>query len=442
MGGQAPQPRPFSTTLGEMAKIQQTVMQMGEMDRKRRAEADIRQIMETSNGDWDLAVAEISKRYPQEGLAIGQKVSEARVAGLRALEQKHKTEKELINLALPALEAIESQSGYDSWKGWVSQMSPEFGKQLPGEWTPQVRDSLRRVGLSAKDVMEQRDKALEAARDGKWDIALGRWLPTTGTQEEWDGVLESARMMGAPRSYLDTVPRQRSPEAINAVSARAISPDRAADDKRQADAAAETVRANKAREAEVQRHNEELERTAKQRADAYAKGQGALAASRTATVPGGGNSGVDARAIATRKERGARWKADQIAAVEKALRDGVMDKEDAPSEYFRIENGYRDIIAAPRVSADEVAKMYGLDKKVEPAANAPAPPPSQTGARDVNLPREPRRPLYTNNPQDMEAARAAARAHLAENGYDSSDASVQKFLDNPRNQKALNIVHR
>jgi hypothetical protein len=112
----------------------------------------------------------------------------------------------------------------------LNETAPGLGDKVPEQFDAAFVESAGKVWDNTKTALEARKVAVteaEAARmarsegrdaDKHWTTSLSKWLPTASSQEEWDGVLQTARdVLKVPLGVLAKFPTTYSPESIQKV---------------------------------------------------------------------------------------------------------------------------------------------------------------------------------------------------------------------------------
>jgi hypothetical protein len=194
LGVEPPQP---SNTLGMMAdvvKMQKAVQEMRDLEDERRAQAEMQQILQQSGGDFNLAIKTLAPKYPQAALELQTRVGKAQQESYKAVTEQTKADQAKINFALGMLPAVDSPESYALFKQSIAPWSPELAEMLPSEYTPELKNKLLEVGLSAKDLLDRRDKALKEFDSGDKMVATAGYLATANTAEEWDQTIQFAKL--------------------------------------------------------------------------------------------------------------------------------------------------------------------------------------------------------------------------------------------------------
>lgn len=213
---------------------------------KQRDDADtqaVRDAMQTAGGDHDAALQALEQRG-----AVGAATklrSALTVARTQALDEQDKglkLVKDRLSMASQLLQGVpESDDPSTNYANVLPKVreivGPDLGKQLPDEYDPDRVGQAVTWGETAQQTLDRRRAALEAARegvanskdarekDGYFTKSLAQWLPTVGSQDEWDKALAAAKSLGAPPETLAKFGDAFTPEAAQRAGSFSLTAD-------------------------------------------------------------------------------------------------------------------------------------------------------------------------------------------------------------------------
>lgn len=420
------------------------VMQMMEYDaQKRKAALAEKQKLEedqaiqdavtgaTVNGktDWNGVVQTIGTKYPQRALTLQGQISELRKKSADAAKVELDNDRVKIETGIGWFRLVDSPETYAAAYGQLQQADPKLAEMIGPDYTPEKVTAILNMGLSTKDVLEMRSKAIDLFNSGKSDDGLAMGLGSTGSQEEWDAIIGHAVDLGVDPKIVSSFPKEWSAENAEAARRRALTEKEIQDlelrkqtEMRSASTAQRAVEQQQwmrdlqlRQQGERERHNQVME----------SKGTG----------PGGGDEVLTRQAAAWRTRELAELETERSKRQSGAVRDalGMPLPPMTPSEYVERKGA--------------IQTLYGEWTGKPPAPGAAPPPPPPAPPTVVNPGAPSGMPIQTRGQGDQAPVqglrspelRARAKEILQKAGKDTSDQAIDTFLKNPQNRKALGI---
>lgn len=210
-----------------------------------RAEADdkaVREALQATGGDHDAALQVLDTRNPTAAQKLRSALTEGRIKGLDEQDKTLKVVNDKLKTASQLLQGVPTAD--DPWTAYANILpkvrevvGPDLSKHLPDDYDPDTVGQAITWGETAQQTLERRRAALETAREGVatnkdarerdayFTKALGQWLPTVSTQDEWDKALGSVKALGASPETLARFGAQYSPEAVQRAATFGLTPE-------------------------------------------------------------------------------------------------------------------------------------------------------------------------------------------------------------------------
>lgn len=225
-------------------------------ERAARQQAQIQQILQQTQGDWEVALPQIRRVAPEASLQYEKMLGDARKERAAALKTEIDADAALTDKWIGRLRGLPEGDDelYQLYRQRITQEMPDLGAQLPPTYDKAALDRVQQVGLTAKEYADLQRQSLEFAAKGEWRQSTGAALATATSADDWDQILAGQRELGAPKAVL----AQFGPWAPNApqrarqlgmtASQQALSANTATDNDRQERTLAETQRHNRVME--------------------------------------------------------------------------------------------------------------------------------------------------------------------------------------------------
>jgi hypothetical protein len=198
-------------------------------------QADIQNAVQSTNGDVDAAVDALQKiGKVRAATALQTTVAKSRKESADALDAQTKAQAGKIEFGLHVLNGATDEASEQYAEQSLAHLSPEVAgliQKLPANLSWEDRkNALQQVGLTAKDAVDNKQKALDAFTAGKFDTAAGHWLGSAVNQQTFDQFYNGgARAMGIPQTVIDelkaTVGTTYTPEAAQKAQQMALTPE-------------------------------------------------------------------------------------------------------------------------------------------------------------------------------------------------------------------------
>lgn len=210
-----------------------------ELEKRRNAlqeETLIKQAMSDAGGDPETALDALRS---QGGIGVNaasklqQQVKDARMADLKDQHDKYTMASQKLTTAgqfLRGLDELPDEQRADGYARILPKVrelvGPDLSQYLPETYDPTTVHQALTWGETASQTIQRRTEALATARDGIAKAkdareadgyhtkALGQWLSTVTSQEEWDQALHESKQLGAADGTLAKFGTQYSPEAV------------------------------------------------------------------------------------------------------------------------------------------------------------------------------------------------------------------------------------
>lgn len=214
-------------------------------------QAAVKQALSLYPNDPDQAVSWLSSAgHPSAAMLLQGHVAKTRAAQATALETTLKNRKAQADIALGLLSA--AQQNPAAWPYVLKAteaLAPQLRPLLPNEPPDQATMArLLQAGMTAKEISDWQEKALDAFRKGEYHAAASQSLGWTVNQEGWDEAMQGLRALGVPSAVLAQFGATWSPENALAARGRGLRPKEAADVTLTAEQQAETARSHRENE--------------------------------------------------------------------------------------------------------------------------------------------------------------------------------------------------
>jgi hypothetical protein len=178
--------------------------QAGEERRQKAAdEAAMRRVLTETGGDIEAALPRLRMISPTAALGLEGKVGEARKQRFDALRAQTESQGKQLDVGVRLLQGVTDEPSYRIVHPLIAQMSPEIATAMGENFDPARVQQFVQIGLSTKDLLDQRNKALDLFVKGDARTALGTYLSTARTPEEWNDFKIGARHFGIPSQLVD-----------------------------------------------------------------------------------------------------------------------------------------------------------------------------------------------------------------------------------------------
>ena len=208
-----------------------------------RAAADalaIRRVLQETGGDVQAALPRLRTIAPKAALELETEIAKRRKEGFEAHQAKLKSSQTSLDLGIRLLQGVTDQQTYDLVRPMIGTMAPDIAQAMGDTYDPARVQQFLQVGLTAKDLYDRRQDAMKLFTEGKANEALGTYLSTARTAEEWDGIVASAKAQGIPDAVIAPY-GAFSPENVQRAATRAITPQQRATLAGQAEARAQAA---------------------------------------------------------------------------------------------------------------------------------------------------------------------------------------------------------
>jgi hypothetical protein len=242
-------------------------------------EAAIRRTLTETGGDIEQALPRLRMIAPKAALEFETEIAKRQKEGLEAHKAKLETSKTQLELGIKLLQGVTDQGTYDLVRPMIGTMAPQIAEAMGPTYDPGRVQQFLQVGLTQKDIYDRRQDALKLFAEGKANEALGTYLSTAQTAEEWNGIKAAAKAQHVPDELIAPF-GEFSPANVARAGQLAISP-----------AKREELAGQAATRAQAEAHQREQEAIARGQL-AVSQGQLGVARAReareaAAQVPGG-----------------------------------------------------------------------------------------------------------------------------------------------------------
>lgn len=223
-----PPPRDPFARMAELGAIKQQMEAQAAQQRAIEADRAVRDIMARYPNDPDRTLQALEQGgYGPEAVALAGKYAENRKKTADALKTDLDNQLSTFDLASRVLSSADERT-YPLVRQMLSTIQG-VGSLLPEQYDPSAIERLMSVGMTAKDTLAQRAKAVERLRSGEDKQALAEYLATVQSPEEYQQVLQMAPQLGFADSVIGLFDPEFSPAAIEKARTMALTEKQRAD---------------------------------------------------------------------------------------------------------------------------------------------------------------------------------------------------------------------
>jgi hypothetical protein len=180
----------------------------------------LQQVFQETGGDWDQAVTRLDQiGRPDLSVPLREQIAKTRKERATALKTELDNDAGKIAAAAKLGQAITDDGTHRLIYGMLKQTDPQMADLLGETYDPARVQNLVSLGLSTKEALEERSKAVELFSAGKVEQGLARWLATATSADDWDRSLAGAKELGVPAPILQQF-GAFSPEGVAKAKAR------------------------------------------------------------------------------------------------------------------------------------------------------------------------------------------------------------------------------
>lgn len=366
-----------ATTLGKMAQANGLIQEQQEKAQAvQEAAFDQQTLTEAfrqANGNADAAITEIERTKPQLAWKLRTAQQNAKKLMLDNLELDQKTHKAENDTMYETLQGIgdDDDATYQRVLPQLAKQHPDLAALLPKTWSKQAKETVLQANQSTKEYLDRRDKAREALLKGDYTAYVGGILSTIDDPAQRAQMYQQFQTW-VPAEAMRAFGDPTAPDAQQRAANLTMKPNERADNA-VAQENADTAKTNAAKKPAQTLHsaivNGKLVYTVMGDDGKLHQVEGAT------PVPPASAAGTNTANETTVRQANI-WKANQLAALARAMRPGgsvdfrtdpvIKTKADEAAERKRIEDSYNEMIGKP--PAEEPEKLVLTPPPADPDA--------------------------------------------------------------------------
>ena len=217
-----PPPQSPLVRLGAALEVASRAREQQAVDEQAREREALKSALKLYPNDPDKAVGWLaSSGYPSASATLQEHVSKLRSENATRISTELKNRGAQMDLALGMLTASKGNPAVWPYVRQVTEaLAPHLLPLLSEQYDEAAIDRLASAGLSAKELIEQQNKALDRLMKGEYHAGASMALGFARSQEEWDEALRALQAVGTPTEVLAAFGPAWSPDA--ALRARAL----------------------------------------------------------------------------------------------------------------------------------------------------------------------------------------------------------------------------
>jgi hypothetical protein len=192
---------PF-TMLSELVNAQTAIGQLHAQRQQQADQAAMRQVLTETGGNLEEAFPRLRQIAPGAALDLETKWGAQRKSQFDALRSQVELDSKQLDLGLRYLQSVRTPQSFAAAKRAIQAIDPDVAAMLGDTYDPDRVDQMLNVGLTAKEFLDRRKESLELFTKGDLTKAVGGWLSTATSDQEWNTVLKTAADFGAPPQLL------------------------------------------------------------------------------------------------------------------------------------------------------------------------------------------------------------------------------------------------